>query len=550
MGFINRFMNASLASGRAFLSTWRQGENVPPSKRESWNSYAARVARVNLFRDQYANRQYDDVRRLLSSSGRFNHYKFIRGLENPVTHIVDLYPSLCAGGAIDFDKLKTGALQTIGADETLVQAIIQVLLWSNWGIEKSTFIRDGALTGDAVIKIVDYPQQRKVAGEVMASEFIKEADRDAQGNVKSYVIEYELEEEISSNVFKTYTYREECDKDSFRTFKDNQPFAYFEDERGNPISEWKNPYGFVPLVIVPHKRLTGLKWGVNAYYHIIPQIDAMNDLASRLDDYLGREMAPAWLFNFGKPKNSSGQEIAFNPSSRDDERVLYIDNPDAKGQSLTHQADADAALQKLARYDANVAKNCPETALPQLRDSGNLTAPGVQAAFRDGEGRIMEAQANYDNGTIRWIQMAITMAAVRGYDKFTAYSIDSYKRGNLTFYIKPRPIIEDKLSKLDELQAWQQTGVNEKVWSILGATDEEIAKFKADQQQQQQPPVNNLPTQTNGAPADQSATGGTTNAPAIRGNKLPTDQATKNSLTDEKLTALFDEFHSIKGKLK
>ncbi len=527
----NRFMTAS----RAFITTWRS-EQIPPSSRLSWDQYGARIARIQLFNDQYANRAYDDLNRLVAVTGKPGKYKYIRGLENPVTRIVDLYPTLCAGGAIDFEALKTGAFPVIGANDTLIKSIIQVLLWSNWSIEKSTYVRNGALTGDTVVKVVDYPRQRKVAGEVLPCEFVKEVERDASGNVKSYVIEYQLEEEVSTNTFKTYTYRETCDRETFRTFKDDKPFGFYEDENGNPIPAWDNPYGFVPLVIVPHKRMSGLQWGVNAYYHVIPKIDDMNDLASVLVDYLRREMNPSWLFNFSKPRNANGEEVTFDPTSRDQARALYVNAENAKGQSLTHEADAAAAEQRILRLDASITRDCPEAALPQLREGGNLTAPGVGAGFKDGEGRVMEAQANYDNGTVRWIQMACTMAAVNGYDQFP-YNINSYDRGDLAFYVKPRPVIEDKLSKAEEISAWQQTGIDEKVWSLLGATEQEINRFKMEKEQKSMLEITLKAQQANPQLNDGSQQ--TTNAPAVRGSKLPTDQATKvNPITPEELAAI------------
>lgn len=546
-------MNAS----RAFLSSWRS-EQIPPSSKLGWDHYAARVARCSLFREQYDNRAYDSLQRLLDlNNGRVSLYQYTRGVTNPVTRIVDLYPALCAGGAIDFDSLKIGAIPVMNADDTLRAAIIQVLLWSNWSIEKSTYVRNGALTGDTVVKCVNYPKQRKVSAEIIPSDFVKEDVRDNAGNVKSYVIEYDLEEEVSTGRTQTYTYREECDKEWFRTFKDGKPFGFVEGEHGEPVSEWPNPYGFVPMVIVPHKRMSGLRWGVNSYYHTIPKIDNMNDLASALDDYLRRAMAPSWLANFDKPKPKDGEtksNIDLGVSKRDQERIIYAPES-AKMQSLVHPVDVPAAMQYIEYLDDNITKDCPETSLPQLRAGGNLTAPGVQAAFKDGEGRIMEAQANYDNGTVRFVQMLITMAAVHNYDGFSAYNKDSFDRGNLGFYIKPRPIIEDKLSKVDELSAWQQSGIDQKVWELLGATEEEINQFKLEKQQkamfelmmkQQQNPT--LPTAPN-APAQLPS--GEVVPATPTGKKLPTDQALDTShLTDDHLNSLFDEFQQTRGKVK
>lgn len=553
MGITQRFMTAS----QAFISSWR-GENAPPSSKVEWDSYVSRVARCSLFRAQYDNRAYDDLTRLIGNN-RGSLSPYTRGVVNPVTRIVDIYPSLCAGGAIDFDALSTGAIPVIGADPTLVEAIIQILLWSNWAIEKSTYVREGSTVGDSVVKVVDYPSQRKVAGEIIPSEFVKDDERDAAGNVKSYVIEYDLEEETSpkSGMFKTYTYRETCDKDWFETFKNGKPFAYFNDANGTPVDRWPNIYGFVPLVIVPHKRMSKVKWGVNAYYHTIPKIDNMNDLASMLTDYLRRSINPSWLANFDKPKSTSGEtrsDLDVTVNRRDQERIIYAPES-AKMQSLVHPVDVPAGMGYLQFLDNSITKDCPEMSLPQLREGGNLTAPGVQAAFKDGEGRIMEAQANYDNGTVRWVQMAITMAAVRGYDKFKSYNISSYDRGQLAFYIKPRPVVEDKLSKQDEITAWQQSGAPErKVWSLLGATEEEIGEWEAEKQAKADAAAAQFAQQgQQGTPTDPNATGQpntppTGNAPAIRGSKLPKEQALKvNPITQDELAAVAAMHRSMKG---
>jgi hypothetical protein len=59
--------------------------------------------------------------------------------------------------------------------------------------------------------------------------------------------------------------------------------------------------------------------------------------------------------------------------------------------------------------------------------------------------------------------MAITMGAVNRYPAFTTYDQNSFKRGDLDFYIRERQVVEDKLTKQERIQALQAMDGTERI---------------------------------------------------------------------------------------
>jgi hypothetical protein len=532
-------------AGRAAIYAFREGD-MNPSMYSTWDTYEARLARYALYTSYFNNTIYDELQlKLRWARQERKLYKWTRGLRNPVARLVDLRTSKCYGGSINYQDLSSGAIPILQADEALIEAIIQLFRWSNWGVAKSLYVRNGAMLGDSAIKIVDEPDKKKVRLEVLHPSKIKDVEQDAVGNVKSVVIEYADSEELSPGNVKSFTYREEIDGDWFRTFKDNKPFAYFNDEGGNPAAEWPNRYGFVPVAIAHDKDL-GLKWGVNSFHSTITKIDDVNDGASALNDYLRKAMNPQWYAPGVKKKD----ELEASTEKRDQVPMIY--GPEGSTmQSLVHNVDVTGALANLAAQMQELRDDLPELSLAELRDGGQLTAPGVRAVYSDAIDRLTEANGNYDDALIRAIQMAVTIGGIGKYNGFDGFNENSYANGDLDFYIKEREIVEDRLTRQDEITAWQQSGVPErKIWALLGATEDEIAEWEAEKRRKET--IAFMMSQPNALPnGQQPAQLPSGETPKPTGNKLPTEQATDTShLTDDHLASLFDEFQKTRGKVK
>ncbi len=434
-----------------------------PAESYRWDDYAYRLLRYALAEGYYSNTAYSNISAYATKlKVDRKSYKHLRSLYNPVNRLVEFYVAKIYGGELDFESLTSGAIPLLMASDPVKEAIRQLWQWSNWRSQKSVYVRYGTKLGDVALKVVDEPDKQKVRIEVVHPGKICDVDCDSVGNVKRAVLEYECDEpSLNRNLtVKTYIYREEIDQEMFRTFKDGKPFAYFNDARGNPVYEWRNEYGFVPLVLVKHLDM-GLQWGASPFHAQYPLIDEINDQASLLNDSIRKMITPIWYMAGvqSRAQLSVGDSGSKNAGEglRDEVPMLY--GPvDSQPHSMAPTNDITSGGENLDRLLLEAQNNNPELALATIREGGDLTAPGVEAAFNDGVGKIKEAQGNYDDGTIRAFQMGMSIGGYRRYDGFQAFSLDSYDRGDLQFYVKPRPIIRDSLSKQARINALTSIG--------------------------------------------------------------------------------------------
>lgn len=479
-------------SYRAARIAWNDnGTDNVPAIDSQWDEYASRLHRYAKYDDLLSNVQYKRLRRHLKYfKSDTTLYKFIRGVFNPVMREVDICAAKCYGGSIDYENFRTGAIPLILSNDDLKAAIRQLYVSSNMGVEKSVVVRSASLYGDVVSQIVDEPQKRSVSIEFPHPSWLKEAEFDGSGNVVACTFEYDIAD--PDDPTKTVTFKKIMTPDTFTTFKNDKPFAFFEDAGGELVAQWDNPYGFVPVAVGGWKRLPGIRYSVNAFYHSIDKIDELNDGLSVLNDYLRRAMNPPWLFAGvqdpkSNPKNkangNNGDPVA-SVDARDKERALYTDNADAKAQSLVHQVDIANAIVEYNFVKSEIYDDLPELSMGSLRDSGNLTDPGITAGYSDAVDRLIDGNGNVDDFMVRTTQMGISVGAIGRYDGYKTFDANSYAKGDLAFYIKPREIIKDNLTAIQRLQAFQKEGFTEKVLELLDVSEQDIQDFLAKKQAQ------------------------------------------------------------------
>jgi hypothetical protein len=136
--------------------------------------------------------------------------------------------------------------------------------------------------------------------------------------------------------------------------------------------------------------------------------------------------------------------------------------------------------------------------------------------------------------------MLIRIGGYNRYDDYESFSLDSEP----DFYIAERPVIDDELPKIDKVNAMVASHVpDEGIWSELGFSQEVIGNWKKLQAVQKVIDMATNPA-TQGAqlaqlPANVPDTPPSGNAPAIKGAKLPSDQAVKvNPITPDELAAV------------
>lgn len=495
MGIARRFMTALNAGITAFRE-----DSLIPVREMGWDTYEAR-----LYRNQTADRYYNNiayknlsnyaaqaVRRKIDNK----LYKRIRGIYNPVNRLVETYVGKVYGGELDFDNLTTGALPIANADDALRAAIIQLAIWSNWRAAKSLYVRQGANYGNSFLKVVDDTTLGQTRLEVLHPGKVRDMEKDAVGNIKRIIIEYERDEHPSQYLpndnrhdqkTETYLYTEIITPERFSTFKDGEPFAYFADGNGNRVTAWDNPYGFVPVSLAGHVDM-GLTWSASAYNASLDKIDEINDQASLLNDAVRKSIDISWLFiGMQKPTpTGTATNTQFSDDARDDMKAMYVTPRD--GQTVDAKplvpniniADTSANIEKLLE---ELERDMPELAMHRLRMASTQTAPGVKASYNDAIDRFQEAQGNYDDGLSRAISMGVAIGGFRRYQGFAGYGLDMVTKGNMDFYIKARPIIDDELSKSEKITFLMGSNAPDRsVWKELGIAEDDITEWEAEAQ--------------------------------------------------------------------
>lgn len=494
--FVGRLMTGIQAGIQAFR--YNPQDMVPDPVTRNWDLFNARLSRYYILDDYYNNTIYTSV---ATYAAMHRHlaglYRHIRGVYNPVMRGCDLFAANVYPGPLDMENFAKGAIPLAGTNDTFKNGFRQLAIWSNWQAQKARYVRDAAKYGDVFIKVCDDPVKQKVYLELLDPRLIKDMQVDSQGNIQQIVIEYTKTEDTllqptsAAREQQTYTYTEIINKDRFQTFRDGQPYAYYANAAGELVSEWPNDYGFVPVVQAKFKDV-GMTFGAAAFQATLRKIDELNDAASNLLDQVRKVVTPLWYF----AGVARSEELDTSPDEVDSrsgvlkgkDKLRAIFGPlGSQPYPMIAPIDITAASAQYMNVFAEIQRDMPILSLPDIRQQIQATAPGVAAAFQDGIAHIVEAQGALDDPFRRAVQMAFSMAALRRYKNFTAFSPYSYERGDLDFYIPTRTVIKDELTKSERVTFLVQTNAPQSaVWKELDVTDDTIQEWKTELAQDQQ----------------------------------------------------------------
>lgn len=478
---------------RAALQTYRYGALAPLTsasalEQAEWESFEARLFRYVLADLYYHNKAFTGLERFraqhLAQRGLYRH---TRGLYNPVFRYCKLVSAKCYGGVLDWERMQGGAVPFSNLPAGAVEAIRNLWQWSNFGVNKMVYANLAVRFGDGVIKVVDDPQRGKVWLEMLHPGLIRQAEVDAVGHVQRAVIEYERLDETTG---RPYIYREELDKERFATYRvepggEARLWAYRQDEAGNPVAEWDNVYGFVPLALAQAEP-TGRAWGLMPYHAVLDKIDQINDLASLLADQIRKSVNPVWYLAGVQSvrQMQEGTVVADESAQAEAERSsvpLLLGPAGSQPHAMVTPLDLDAGLATVDELLKEIERDLPELTLHRMRDSAPHSAPAVALVYDDVLDRLQDVRANLDAALLRAHQMALSVGGVNRYPGFERFGPDDYARGTLDFQIADRPIFRDSLSLRERLEVLLQSDAPQAwVWGELGKTDAEIAAATAE----------------------------------------------------------------------
>lgn len=409
---------------------------------------------------------------------KYGLYKHIRSIYNPTFRLVEFWRYVIWGGSLDMLQARSGAIPIVfpswidnELEYRLRKAIVTIWEWSNWDVNKDICVTYGTAMGDVGIKVVDDPRRRKVYLEVVHPAEIVDLVVDRYGNVKAYKLERDAVWEGKTVKYAESAERGDGESVVFRTFKDDEPFAW-----NGIAAEWVEQYGFVPFVLIKHNDI-GRRWGLAEVFPVLTKIFEVDDLASLVHDYARIAVRPAWLANFLPSEvkkfvfgGQSSQTIPLPSASadRDEAPVWFVSKTDANLKPIVANLDLSAASREIEHMLAEFERDYPELQMDVWRIERETSALALTRARQKLERKVVQRRSGYDNALTRALKMAIAIGGYGGYDGFDGFGLESYAKGDLEFEIKrDRPVFDvDEAEKIERgYRFWQAVATGAQVVS-------------------------------------------------------------------------------------
>jgi hypothetical protein len=465
---LERVMNGLSAFREGYMYS---GDIDPLSK---FGDYAARNVRYAVLFSHYENNAYRDVNTFAQAyKASFGLYRHTRSFYSPAYRIAEFSKAHIWGGPLDPEagdgKTIPTALPIITDNDALRESIAKIFGWSNWSVKKNVVTLKGTILGDAVLKVVDDVDHKRVYLRSVHPGTLKEITVDETGNVKSYLIEELRLDPNNINSKRNVTYAERASRNGdmvvYETFLNGKPYAWPDNvmsdgENDSAVAKWEEPYGFIPMVVIQHNDV-GLEWGWSELHPAQSKIREADDLASKLSDQIRKSIAAPMLLAgvtapSEKPTMPQTTRTANNPQPGREE-LPFVYGP--MGASA-HKLYSDINIEQTAAYIQDILKSIegdyPELRVDPRNITGDISGRALRILRQDADDKINERRPLYDDALTRALQMAVSIGAMRGYPEFSNFGLDSYQNGDMDFRIGKRPVFtKDPSEDLDyESQFW------------------------------------------------------------------------------------------------
>lgn len=467
---MNTWGRVTMAS-RAAWATFQRVYNDPGAAARP-AATDERLAHYRLLWAYYTNAAFDNAADWLAYRRANNLYRGTRPVYNPTRRLVDFYVGTIYQGEWSDEPArmveKTAAIPwSERTPPALLAAIAQVCQWGNWQAKHALMVRYAAALGDCLVTVVDDADRGKVYADVIWPGVVADVQLDNTGNVIAYALEYDAAvlDAAGRPTERTYKFRREVDKVTIVEYADDAV-----------TSRTPNPYGFVPACWVQHGA-SGLAHGEPAM-RSINKVDELNALAAHVIDQTHRQLeAPILLAGDGMGGNLDSQtktpSIApprTGPTPTPERETLKIITAQAGASIETVQLPPGEALEHIDHLLAEIERDHPELGMfARLREMTTVTGPGADRMFGDVAALVNAARAQYDQQTVKLMQMCIAIGGwrvasgawglpsqlSRQQSAFAGFDLDSYARGDLDLSIQGRPLVlpsaEDEL-RLEQMR--------------------------------------------------------------------------------------------------
>lgn len=369
----------------------------------AWDAYVA-----NAIYDSTTNGgQRDNINRDLGNAAAAD----LSGLFNPIAAVVDLYLHTLSGEFGNQIRIET-------KNPRLVEPINRIWQWSNINIEKQRLCRLPATHGCCGIRIVarddDDPLKRRVYLKPEHPSVIRDIELDDRGNVEAVQLEYTITTGLAEKQ-EVILIREEMTKERFTSWRIENgtayPFDLFTMTTNGEWSDYENPYGIVPYVLLRHEH-DGSIWGRNAFYRARPPLDRLNALLSHIDVQIHKHVnGVLFVAAAGAPPSEidlSGLKVAYVDTSRSQTA------PPPFMEWMVADLDLAGALAQAQEQRSIIEDMLPELKAVHGRFISGQSGETITELRKPAEDRIALARTNYEDALVRSQEIALTCGIVMG----------------------------------------------------------------------------------------------------------------------------------------
>lgn len=256
-----------------------------------------RLLRYLLNWSYFLNRQYDELVQSATTESKAARRK----KEILYAKIKPLF-NMC-GQAARLDAASVLAYPvTVSSEQVAIEkGISEVWRRSQLQSQLHKLVLYGAVYGDVFLRLANETTKPQIIVHP-PTEFDVRYDPHDATRIDMAELSYNFFENVATSVgMRTYTLR--IYPDRYETYLDGKPHTY--DARGQT---WDNPLGFVPAV---HIKLIdiGNLYGAATFHEILPQLDAVNEIASQMAEIIRIHSEPQIVaYNVKKGSLSKGSD--------------------------------------------------------------------------------------------------------------------------------------------------------------------------------------------------------------------------------------------------
>jgi hypothetical protein len=378
-----------------------------------------------LYDDMFEEIKSTTIRYNIRNVGRSLFRHRIDGQRNPVHRTIEFYTSKIIPGDISNIKISTDK-------QTVLDAIYQIITWSNFATNKQRDVRHLSLHGNLFYKANS--DGKKVWFDIIDSKYVTSFREDNRGYLLEIRIDTPKIDNVGQIVWRTeYWNKEESYYAIWETYTSPQTLL---ENLGTPIETgFIEELGLGNMIPIVHMKFidAGYPEGMGAVQHVLSKIEESNRQVKRLHEI---------LFRFGKPviaisSNAEGKDgspiapplLEEGESISNDNDILYLPGK-ATATPLIPSIDYASALNILNAQLDEIEQDLPECKYYKLSEN-HVSGKAIKLTMGAAVSKAEECRGNFVTGLTRIIQICLTLG-----DFWNIFSnIGTYENGDFDFTV-------------------------------------------------------------------------------------------------------------------